>query len=321
MATTSHTISDIPPVIKRVLPSIADVDITEVYCPAQGSPIFADIVFVHGLMGHPRDTWLFVEKPNAQSPSVPQDAAQKRSLRTKLFGRDKARGKSHNKPVEDTHYCFWPYDLLPKDDILSNARILLYGYDSHPTHFYKSGTNRMTITQHAENLMHNVASVRVQCRGRPLIFIAHSLGGILVKGALNESRQMSQPQYSDLFPSCQAIVFMGTPHAGADIAAWGTWTSNIVGALPGGITTYSKVLQGLQPDSETLYAITRRFNEILNQSIPDAEKIQICSVQEGKGMSSVKGASSKVCYSFTWISELTESRWFLIPLPNSTAPI
>jgi len=306
--------------MERTLPSIADVDVTEVYCPVRGSPIVADIVFVHGLMGHPRDTWLFGKESKAPPPVVSGDTAQKRSLWKKLSRPGKAGGKSNSKSHEDIPYCFWPYDLLAQDDIISHGRILLYGYDSHPTHFYKTSTNRMTITQHAENLMHNVASVRVQCRGRPLIFIAHSLGGILVKGALNESRQMSQSQYSDLFSSCQAIVFMGTPHLGADIAAWGTWTSNIVGALPGGMTTYSKVLQGLEPDSETLYTITRRFNEILNQPISNADKIQICSVQEGKGMSNVKGAGSKVCHDYTGASELTVSRWFPTPPPNLIAP-
>jgi hypothetical protein len=250
-------------------------------------------------MGHPRDTWLFGKVPSVQSPDVPGDATHKRSFRAKLFGRNRSGGDSSSAPVEGSNYCFWPYDLLPKDDTVSNARILLYGYESHPTHFYKTGTNRMTITQHAENLMHNLAGVRAQCRGRPIVFIAHSLGGILVKGALNESRWAPQPQYSDLCSSCRAIVFMGTPHLGADIAAWGTWTSNVVGALPGGFTTYSKVLQGLEPDSEMLYTISRKFNEILNQSIPDAEKIQICSVQEGNGMSSVRGAGSKVCHGYT----------------------
>lgn len=156
----------------------------------------------------------------------------------------------------------------------------------------------MTITQHAENLMENVAGVREQCQGRPLIFIAHSLGGLLVKGALNESRQMTQRQYSDLLFPCHAIIFMGTPHLGAEVAAWGTMTSNIIGALPGGFSTYSGVLRGLEPDSETLHTITRRFNDILNQAIPDRDKIQICSVQEGLGMSSIKGAGSKVCSAY-----------------------
>ncbi|KAH0035178.1 hypothetical protein KCU78_g2096, partial [Aureobasidium melanogenum] len=279
-------------------PPIADVDITEIYCPAQDVPIIADIVFVHGLKGHPRDTWLYGKQNTAQSTAAPESTARRSSFRTKLFGRNKSGGdRSDNgspRTGEETPCCFWPYDLLPKDDAISQARILLYGYESNPTNFYKAPTNRMTITQHAENLMHNVAGVREQCQGRPLILVAHSLGGILVKGALNESRQMTQRQYSDLFSSCRAIIFMGTPHLGAEVAAWGTMMSNIVGALPGGFSTYSGVLRGLEPDSETLYTITRSFNAILNRAIPDCDKIQICSVQEGLGMSSIKGAGSKV---------------------------
>ncbi|KAG9658012.1 hypothetical protein KCU95_g9702, partial [Aureobasidium melanogenum] len=286
-AASRSTLTDanVLPAMEDGCPPIADVDITEIYCPAHDVPIIADIVFVHGLKGHPRDTWLYGKQNPAQSTAAPECTAWKSSFRTKIFGRSKSvtdhSGSSSPRVGEETSHCFWPYDLLSKDDTISQARILLYGYDSHPTHFYKAGTNRMTITQHAENLMHNVAGVREQCQGRPLIFIAHSLGGILVKGALNESRQMTQRQYSDLLSSCHAIVFMGTPHLGAEIAAWGTMMSNIVGALPGGFSTYSSVLRGLEPDSETLYMITRRFSEILNQAIPDCDKIQICSVQEG----------------------------------------
>jgi hypothetical protein len=70
--------------------------------------------------------------------------------------------------------------------------------------------------------------------------------------------------------------------------------SSIVSALPSGFSTYSGVLRGLKPVSETLYTINRRFNEILNQAIPDCDKIQIYSVQEGLGISSMKGAGSKV---------------------------
>ncbi|KAG9755457.1 hypothetical protein KCU73_g5407, partial [Aureobasidium melanogenum] len=299
-ATNRPTLTDthVLPTTEGGCPPIANVDITEIYCPAQDVPIIADIVFVHGLKGHPRDTWLYGKQNTAQSTTASESTVRNRSLRMRLFGRNRSvgdtSGESSRGVSEDSPYCFWPYDLLSKDDTISQARILLYGYDSHPTHFYKAGTNRMTITQHAENLMHNVAGVREQYQGRPLIFVAHSLGGILVKGALNESRQMTQRQYSDLFSSCRAIIFMGTPHLGAEVAAWGTMMSNIVGALPGGFSTYSGVLRGLEPDSETLYTITRRFNEILNQAIPDYDKIQICSVQEGLGMSTIKGSGSKV---------------------------
>lgn len=287
-----------PLVLQHGLPSINPVDITEIYCPAQNVRIVADIVFVHGLGGHPKNTWLYGKEPRSQSAVISQETSRRRSLWTKPFGRKKSGGrKSDDLPSGldvEPEYCFWPYDLLPKDDVISQARILLYGYDSNPTHFYKSATNQMTISQHAENMMHHVASVRNQCHGRPLLFIAHSLGGILVRGALNESRLRSRLEYSDVLSSCRAIIFMGTPHLGAGAAFWGTIMSDILGALPGGFATNRKIVAGLELDSEILDNISKRSNEILDRHVPERDEIQICSVQEGLGMTSIKGAGSKV---------------------------
>lgn len=145
--------------------------------------------------------------------------------------------------------------------------------------------------------MSKLAIMRSHCQGRPLIFIAHSLGGILVKGALNESQHMvSQPACLDLKRSCHAIIFMGTPHQGANIASWGNTLVNIVGALPGGFSTDNRVVRELAPEGEVLSNISRRFNEYLSEYLLPREKIQICSVQEGRGKSSVKGIGDKACY-------------------------
>lgn len=304
--------SPIPPVLQPSLPSINGVDITEIYCPAQDDPIVADIVFVHGLGGHPKNTWLYGKEPKSQSEIASQQIPRKRSPWANAFGRKKSSGKKSDKlprEVDDeAEYCFWPYDLLPKDDVISQARILLYGYDSHPTHFYKSATNQMTISKHADALMHNVASMRSECRGRPLIFVAHSLGGILVKGALIESGQRPRPEYADLLSSCRAIIFMGTPHLGSQAASLGTIMSDVLGALPGGFDTYKKVIEALKTDSEILDNISKRFNEILDREIPSCDKIEICSVQEGQGLTGFKGAGSKVRCVGSRSFELTRTR-------------
>jgi hypothetical protein len=283
----------------EVEPFIEDIGFTELYNPSTSTPqkdTIVDIVFVHGLKGHPRDTWTHEEKsPPAQQSSTSTDSVRKPSRFKIPFGRSRnpERAATSTSPptTKETGSCFWPYHLLSKDERLSSARLLVYGYDSHPTHFYKAA-NRMTITQHARQLNNRLAQVRSGSHGRALIFVAHSMGGILVKDALDEAKQnTAEPSDKDIIAFCQAIVFMGTPHLGSNIASWGETLSNIVGALPGGPTTYSQVLRGLQPDSEVLDRISRNFNRLL-----DENKLRICNVQEGLGVTGIKGASSKVCY-------------------------
>ncbi|KAK4221855.1 hypothetical protein QBC38DRAFT_491233 [Podospora fimiseda] len=60
---------------------------------------------------------------------------------------------------------------------------MTYGRQSSPINLF--GGNQMSITNHAIQLMEAVyRRRRARCRGRQLIFAAHSLGGILVKGAM-----------------------------------------------------------------------------------------------------------------------------------------
>ena len=75
---------------------------------------------------------------------------------------------------------FWPQDLLPTK--LPNFRVLTWGYDVDIDHAL-SGASTATIFQHAGNLLSDLADARVskEAEKRPLVFVAHSLGGIVVK--------------------------------------------------------------------------------------------------------------------------------------------
>ena len=119
---------------------------------------------------------------------------------------------------------------------------------------------------------------------------------MLVKDAINQSLEMKdQPKTLDLGQSCRHIFFFGTPHLGASVASWGDMLSSMIAAVLGGPSTYSGILRGLSPDSETLDNINRRFNDLLNDStVPVAGKIHICSFQEGAGPGNVTGLESKV---------------------------
>lgn len=283
----------------HVCPDIKEFGITELHVPPE-EKIVADLIFVHGLQGHPRNTWVQKKEPQV---SMGNQKEPETKLWSKLHRLRKAKPGLKSNSQEDPHFrraCYWPFDLIRKD--FENIRVLTFGYDSHPSHFYKSQTNRMTISQHGRDLLNKVSSCRMRSNGRPIIFVAHSLGGILVKDAIIESRKYThQPHMQDMSRACRAIFFFGTPHHGADMADWGAVLSNIIGSIPGGPSVFEKVLRGLAPDSEKLELVTRDFNDILNENVPVNEKIQICSVQEGSGMTRLNLVDQKV---FNFLSVL-----------------
>lgn len=80
--------------------------------------------------------------------------------------------------AEDTWSCegkLWLRDFLP--DKLPRARILLFGYNSN-VGFESSAAG---VREQALNLLNRLWLLRQGNHVRPLLFIAHSLGGIVVK--------------------------------------------------------------------------------------------------------------------------------------------
>ena len=288
-----------------VCPKVSDDGLTQLWPPKDTNTdveanIEADICFVHGLMGHPRNTWQYGTPPPPSS--TPKSSSNTKSKILKISNPFRQisnaseaarRSPDSQKSIIDKSVCFWPFDLLRKD--FGTLRIFTYGYDSHPTHFYWGKTTQMNITQHARRLLQHVTDRRAECRERPIIFVGHSLGGILIKDAIIQAGKFEQqPKFQDLATSCFAIIFFGTPHLGANAAVYGEMVATIVGSLPGGVSVYKEILRGLQPDGEKLSNVNADFNDLLNKAVPADQKIKIYSFQEGKPISSVKRFDGKV---------------------------
>jgi protein SERAC1 len=110
----------------------------------------------------------------------------------------------------------WPSSLLPSK--LSKARVLTYGYDAYIVR--KSVASSNCLVDHATNLLHDLTTDRAasNASSRPLVFIAHSLGGLVCKEAILLSRNNPEAHLRGLFDSTKGIIFMGTPHKGAWMA-------------------------------------------------------------------------------------------------------
>ncbi len=55
---------------------------------------------------------------------------------------------------------------------------------------------------------------------RPTVFVCHSLGGLLIKQILRQAWDSKNPDLKAVAEQTHVIVFLSTPHSGADMASW-----------------------------------------------------------------------------------------------------
>ncbi len=78
-----------------------------------------------------------------------------------------------------------------------------------------SNASNVPVAGHAHSLLNDVKNKRPGAKEihRPLVFVAHSLGGLLIKQALVEAK-INEQKYGCLKASTYGLVFFATPHAG-----------------------------------------------------------------------------------------------------------
>ncbi|EPE35217.1 alpha/beta-Hydrolase [Glarea lozoyensis ATCC 20868] len=213
-----------------------------------GDEAEVDVVFVHGLRGHPKSTWEMLD------------------------------------PTDPTESIFWPKDLLP--ETIKASRIFSFGYPTDFATFYPIVTPESiahtTIDNHSSSLILKLANERrdTNTSSRPIIFVAHSLGGLVVANAL-ANHYGSDVQGEEVVEHTCGAIFLGTPFKGSDKAMWAKMAKKVLGMF--GDST-DQTIRDLDKRSTKLQQISIDFHLLLQKryASKDQKPIQVACFFEQK---------------------------------------
>lgn len=111
----------------------------------------------------------------------------------------------------------WLRDELPKK--LKSVRSIVYGYDTKLV----NSQSFQDISDLARMLMSELQAYGwTSLSAKPIAFVAHSLGGLLLKQALVNLAESSVEDFQTLLGRIRGVLFFGVPNLGMDQAHFRT---------------------------------------------------------------------------------------------------
>ena len=157
---------------EQVGPSfVRELGLTQIDGHPKNHQYIADVIFVHGLQGHPQRTW------QSKSPAKAPKGIWERFKNFSISGQSSQTREAHGDGT-----LFWPAEILPRD--FDDLRIMTYGYDSKVTRAFKGPTSKNGIFEHGQSFLGALGRARVDCGDRPIIVVAHSLGYVRLQNIL-----------------------------------------------------------------------------------------------------------------------------------------
>lgn len=218
------------------------------------------VLFVHGFTGDPESTWTDPKSFGDQQ----LDRHSSTSQGYMFGGVQMSKMKLPNRKHQPKPKVYWPRDLLP--DALPRTRVLTYGYDTHVRHVFNGPVSQNTLYNHAGDLLASLEPERRTAPDRPLLLVAHSLGGLLVKEALRLSRGYdAQAPLRSIYDSVVGVIFFGTPHSGADPRSLAHHVVASI-ALAIGFRANNRIIELLLPSSGYLIQLRDEFKRMIDKN-------------------------------------------------------
>ncbi|KDO24678.1 hypothetical protein SPRG_10211 [Saprolegnia parasitica CBS 223.65] len=152
--------------------------------PTEGTPATydVDVVFIHGLLGCAYETWIGGDNIHAPDASTP----------------------------------VWANDWLVADLQARGLepRVVSLGYDSK---IFASESNFETLCLEdtSRDLLQKLQKAQVGTSKRPVVFVTHSMGGIVLKKMLSDAADHNMQSLPE---ATSGLMFYSTPHHGSPVA-------------------------------------------------------------------------------------------------------
>lgn len=179
--------------------------------------------------------------------------------------------------VREEEAVAWPPSLLPT--YFPKARLLTFGYDAYVVR-KKTVASGNRLVDHATNLLIDLANERASpdASRRRIIFVAHSLGGLVCKEAILQSRDNPEVHLRSIFDSVIGIAFMGTPHRGSWMADWNKIPAHALGLIR---STNKSILATLETNDQLLESIQLKFWSMVRERRQRGTQLEVtCFFEE-----------------------------------------
>jgi protein SERAC1 len=201
-------------------------------------------------------------------PDVPVGSNEGASIDELSVSGDHWQREGH----DDYTYC-WPMEWLPED--FRHIRVIGLNYESSLSQWTSANgcsceKDKGKLKKRGAEFMDRLAGAKVG-NDRPVVWVGHSMGGLLIKSILVQSLQQATEAFQQIAKNSTSVLFLGTPHRGSSIAKMKQHTSAILWP--------SVEVQELEENAKPLLQLHDDFLKLLTKT---KYPMEIVSITEGR---------------------------------------
>ncbi|KEY73422.1 hypothetical protein S7711_06841 [Stachybotrys chartarum IBT 7711] len=186
----------------------------------------------------------------------------------------------------------WLEDLNMLPSRLPDARIMSYCYDSQ---WIGDQAVRSSLEGVATKLLRSLGHERMECPNRPIIFIGHCLGGLVMQQAYL-SLQLHPGDWSNISTSnVNGMVFLGTPHHGVADGTFSTQGQIYQHILAKNSHVETNILHSVERNNDVLKSVVHNFTRCIHNT-PNCPDIFCFYEQRATKVGAIAGLNTAPTY-------------------------